>query len=74
VNAQPQHLQRPISPSDIEAKIRELHSDVEDTAHAATSTFVTVAAVVAVGIVAVAFLLGRRKGRKLTTVVEVRRI
>jgi hypothetical protein len=30
--------------------------------------------VVAVGVIAVAFLLGRRKGRLRTTVVEVRRI
>ena len=47
---------------------------MEETAQAATSTLVTVGAVVAVGVVAVAFLIGRRKGRKRTTVVEVRRI
>ena len=54
--------------------MRELQGDVEETAHAATSTLVTVGAVVLVGVVAVAFLLGRRKGRRRTTVVEVRRI
>jgi hypothetical protein len=67
-------MHRPIERRDIEAKIRELHGGVEDTAQAASSKLVTVGAVVVVGVVAVAFLLGRRKGRKRTTIVEVRRI
>jgi hypothetical protein len=33
-----------------------------------------VGAIVAVGVIAVAFMLGRRKGKKRMTVVEVRRI
>ena len=70
MNAQPQPIRR----SDLEAKMRELQGEVTDTAEAATNTLVTVAAVVAVGVIAVAFLLGRRKGRKRTTIVEVRRI
>jgi hypothetical protein len=74
VNAQPDTLHRPIERRDIEAKIRELHGGVEDTAQAASSKLVTVGAVVVVGVVAVAFLLGRRKGKKRTTIVEVRRI
>jgi hypothetical protein len=74
VNAQPETLDRPIRRGDLEAKFRELQGDVEETAQAATSTLITVGAVVLVGVVAVAFLLGRRKGRRHTTVVEVRRI
>ena len=74
MNTQPQTMHRPIERRDLEAKIRELHGGVDDTRHAAATTLVTVGAVVAVGVVAVAFLLGRRKGRKRTTVVEVRRI
>ena len=75
MNAQPRDGAPPDpAASDLEAKIRELQGDVEETAQAATSTLVTVGAVVAVGVVAVAFLLGRRKGRRRTTVVEVRRI
>ncbi len=38
------------------------------------ATAITVGAVVAVGVIAVAFLVGRRRGRRRTTVVEVRRI
>lgn len=74
MNAQPETMHRPIQRRDIEAKIRELQGDVEETAQSATSTLLTVGAVVAVGVVAVAFLWGRRKGRKRTTIVEVRRI
>ena len=74
MNAQPDTLHRPIERRDIEAKIRELHGGVEDTAQAASSKLITVGAVVVVGVVAVAFLIGRRKGRRRTTIVEVRRI
>lgn len=54
--------------------MRELQGGVTETREAATTTLVTVGAVVLVGVVAVAFLMGRRKGKKRTTVVEVRRI
>jgi 1-aminocyclopropane-1-carboxylate deaminase/D-cysteine desulfhydrase-like pyridoxal-dependent ACC family enzyme len=64
----------PIGRGDIERKLRELQGGVTETKESATHTLVTVGAVVAVGVIAVAFLLGRRKGRKRTTVVEVRRI
>ncbi len=74
MNAQPDTTHRPIHRNDLEAKIRELHGGVEDTRQSATSTLLTVGAVIAVGVVAAAFLLGRRKGKKRTTVVEVRRI
>jgi hypothetical protein len=70
VNAQPQPIRR----SDIEAKMRELQGEVTETRESATNTLVTVGAVVVVGVIAVAFLLGRRKGKKRTTVVEVRRL
>ena len=70
MNAQPQPIRR----SDLEAKMRELQGEVTDTRESATNTLVTVGAVVVVGVIAVAFLLGRRKGKKRTTVVEVRRL
>ena len=74
MNAQPDTLQRPIERRDLEAKFRELQGDVEHTARSATSTLVTVGAVVAVGVIAVAFFMGKRKGRRRSTIVEVRRI
>lgn len=70
MNAQPQPIRR----HDLEAKLRELQGGVTETRESAANTLLTVGAVVLVGVVAVAFLMGRRKGKKRTTVVEVRRI
>ena len=64
----------PIQRDDLEAKLRELQGEVNDTKESATSMLVTVGAVAAVGVIAIAFLIGRRKGKKRTTVVEVRRV
>ena len=64
----------PITRNDLESKLRELQGEVDDTKESAKTTLVAVAAVVAVGVIAIAFLAGRRKGKKRTTVVEVRRI
>jgi hypothetical protein len=64
----------PINRSDIERKLRELQGGVTETRDSAANTLVTVGAVVAVGVIAAAFLLGRRKGKKRRTIVEVRRI
>ena len=67
-------IQRPISRGDLEAKLRQLQGGVNETRDSMLATAITVGAVVAVGVVAVAFMFGRRRGRKRTTVVEVRRI
>jgi hypothetical protein len=65
---------RRITRDDIEAKLRSLQGNVEETRQSALATAVAVGAVVAVGVVAVAFWVGRRSGRRRSTVVEVRRI
>ena len=67
-------VKRPITRADLEGKLRQLQGGVSETRDSMLATAVTVGAVVAVGVVAVAFLFGRRRGRKRTTVVEVRRI
>jgi len=64
----------PITGADIESKLREIKDDFETTTGAARpylAAAVTVAAVVVVGL---AYVLGRRKGTKTSTVVEVRRV
>jgi 1-aminocyclopropane-1-carboxylate deaminase/D-cysteine desulfhydrase-like pyridoxal-dependent ACC family enzyme len=63
-----------ITRDDLEAKFRSVQGEVEEQRASAMSTLVTVGAVVAVAVVAVAFLAGRRRGKKRTTIVEVRRI
>jgi hypothetical protein len=65
---------RPITRADLEGKLRQLQGGVNETRDSMMATAITVGAVVAVGVVAVAFMFGRRRGRKRTTVVEVRRI
>lgn len=67
--AAPQKITR----DDIESKFREITGDVDEKAIEARDTAATVAAVVAVVVVIGVFLLGRRNGRKSTTIVEVRR-
>ena len=63
-----------IDRGDIEAKFRELQGDVVETTEQAKSYAIAVAAVVVVGVAALAFVLGRRKGRKRSTIVEIKRI
>jgi hypothetical protein len=67
-------LADPVTRDDLEAKLRELKGEVDDTAQAATGVMVAVAAATVVGVVAIAFLIGKRRGRKKTTVVEIRRV
>lgn len=63
-----------ISREDIEAKFRELQGEVEVIGEEAKGYGITVLIALGVGIVAVAFVLGRRRGRRNRTIVEVRRI
>jgi len=63
-----------IQPADLEAKFRELQGDVKETTDEAKSYALVAVAVVVVSIVAVTFVLGRRRGRKKTTIVEIRRV
>ena len=62
-----------ITRDDLESKVRQLTTDVDDRADAAKSTVVAVGAVVAAAVVIGVFLLGRSRGRRKTTVIEVKR-
>jgi len=63
-----------ISRDDIEAKLRELRGEVDSVGERAKGGAVIVGAVAAVAVLATVYLLGRRRGKKRTTVVEVRRV
>ena len=65
---------RKITRDDIEGKLNEIKGDVETTGEAAKPYVLGVAIAGVIGVVAIAFLLGKRKGKKKTTVVEVRRV
>ncbi|MCX7621205.1 MAG: hypothetical protein N2037_10230 [Acidimicrobiales bacterium] len=63
-----------ITRDDIEAKFRELQGEIEEVQEEAVNAAIVVGAAVVVVVVVVAFWLGRRRGRKTRTVVEIRRV
>ena len=60
--------------TDIREKLNEIRGDVEETAEAAKPTATYVAVAGAILIVAVAFWLGRKRGERQATWVEIRRL
>jgi hypothetical protein len=62
-----------ITRDDIEAKFRELTGDVDDKAEEAKETAIAVGAVIGAAVILGVFLFGRSRGKKKTTIVEVRR-
>lgn len=62
-----------VQPSDIEAKAREIEAALDETREAAQNTAV-IAGVVGAVVVAAAFLLGRRRGKRSKALVEVYRV
>lgn len=63
-----------VSLGDIEAKLRDLKGDVDQGARTAKNGGAAIGAALAAAVVAIAFVLGKRKARKKTTVVEIRRV
>jgi hypothetical protein len=63
-----------ITRDQLEDKFRELEGDARDQVESARSTAVTAGVVAALILLLLAFLLGTRKGRKRSTVVEIRRV
>lgn len=70
----PSARDRTVTRDDIEAKLRELRGEVDSVGERARGGVVAVGAVAAIAVLATVYLLGRRKGKKRTTVVEVRRV
>jgi hypothetical protein len=64
----------PVTKADIEAKLREIKGEVDEDVENAKP----IAEMVAIGgvilLILLAYFLGRRKGKKKTTVVEIRRV
>jgi hypothetical protein len=63
-----------ITRADLEDKFRELESGAVERAESARSALVAAGVVAALILLLTAFLLGSRKGRKRSTVVEIRRV
>ncbi len=63
-----------ITRRDIESKLREMQGEVQETAEKAKVPIMAIAGGVVAVIVVAAFLLGKRRGRRKSTVVEIRRV
>lgn len=63
-----------VSRQDIENKLRALQGDVQGKVDDRRSTLLAVAGGVGVALVVIFFLLGRRSGKRRSTVVEIRRV
>lgn len=64
----------PVTRNTIEAKLREIRGEVDSTTELAKPYLLIAGAVAAVAVVGMAYLLGRRKGKRKTTLVEIRRV
>ena len=63
-----------ITRDDIESKLRELRGQVEDVGNASKGYAIAAGVAVLTIVVGGAYLLGRRKGKKRATIVEIRRV
>jgi hypothetical protein len=63
-----------ISKADIEAKLETLKGGVDTEIANVRGIAIGVGVTVAVIVVLATFMLGRRRGRKLATIVEIRRV
>jgi hypothetical protein len=66
--------QSTVTRADIEAKLHEIRGLTDTSTEVAQQAVKPALIAVGVAVVVVAFLLGRRRGRKRSTIVEVRRI
>lgn len=65
---------RRITRDDLEAAFSRVIGEGEATAQAAAPTALVVAGAVALGVIALAYLAGRRRGRRRSAVLEIRRV
>ena len=63
-----------VTRDDIEAKLRALRGEVEETGEVVVEKGKALIGAAAAGVLGLVFLLGVRRGRKKSTVVEIRRV
>ncbi len=65
---------RRITRDDLEAAFSRVVGEGEETARAAVPQTALIAGAVALGVIALSYLAGRRRGRKRSAVLEIRRV
>jgi hypothetical protein len=68
-----QYANDPITPDDIKAKLDDLQGEARHQVDGARNQFLTVGAGLALLLLVIAFMLGRRGGKRASAVIEVRR-
>ncbi len=63
-----------VTRADLESKLNEIEAELSDTGEAVKPKAIAIGVGALVLILILAFLLGRRKGERKTTVLEVRRL
>ena len=63
-----------ITRRDIEAKLGEIKGEVDTSVDKAKVPVMAIGAALVIGVVGLAYVLGRRRGKKTTTLVEVKRV
>lgn len=63
----------PITPEDIKAKLGDIQGEAQQQVEDARNQLVTAAAAIGLVLLVVAFLMGRRAGKRASAVIEVRR-
>jgi hypothetical protein len=66
--------QQRITRDDLEAKFRALQGEVQSKVDEKKQSVATIAAVGGVVLLLIVYVLGRRSGKKKTTLVEIRRV
>lgn len=64
----------PVTRDDIESRLRSLQTGVTERVGEARSTLVAVGVAVGAVVLVATFLLGKRKGKRRSTIVEIRRV
>ncbi len=65
---------RRVTRADIEAKARDLQGGVEQAGESAKGPALVVAGVAVVVVLGLVFLLGKRRGKRKSTTIEIRRV
>lgn len=62
-----------VTPDDIRSKLTEIQGEATDQVESAKNQVIAVAALVGILMLIIAFMLGRRGGKRASAVIEVRR-
>ncbi len=67
-------VKKPVTAEDIESALRSFGGETTETVNELRGKIFAVAASAVVGVILITFWIGRARGKKKTTVVEIRRV